>query len=163
MYVIRQDLKKVNFFRLFLLLLFYTPRLGLFDSLHHARFSVMMGHADPTFDYLEKQVIVGNKSETLLLMPSLEEAWSEFRQDDLYGFCEETAAPPLLLIPLMMAVIHVPIAAFIFWLSGVSGIDKEDWVFGPLITIICPPLFVDWVDSYVSKDRKLEKSWNGVR
>ncbi len=64
--------------RLFFAVAFYAPALGLFGSLHHAKFATMEGHPDPTFD-------VYDGDDGTLYMPSLRYAWEQFRLPDRYG------------------------------------------------------------------------------
>lgn len=133
------------------IILLFTPTLGIFDTMHHAKMgsmSVIKGNR--TFDYSENGSPI-----------SFEKAWGQFKLNDSTKFF---SMPIFLVVCVLLCIFlfHTIASALLHKLaramsenSGLKPGLSFKYAMEGLQTFLTPPLHLDWEEFFISSNCKL--------
>ena len=153
----------IRTYRLFAIVIFFTPLLGLFDILIISKMAMLPGSKDTVYDGW-------TDSNGTTVFVSLEEGWDKMRTSSIpqvmAGYSDATMVLYIGL-PALLFLLHIAIGLKLFHQfydtenrkTGGDDHTEEDvepevaasaspdyWPV--LYTFVCPPLFLDWEDTY---------------
>lgn len=142
--------------RIFLLVLFYTPMLGIFNTRMYYSTRKIPAVSNGWIYDLDQY----NHTSTI------EEQWFTFwiqNESDFFLLPKH-----MRILPMVMLVCHIPISyALISLIIGGNKcvnrrIVKIDQMLQSLWTIVCPPLFFDWEELYrqSKSEQSIKECWN---
>ncbi len=137
--------------RVFALVIFFTPLLGLFNILRMAEAGMLPASKDTVYD-------ITSRNETI----TMETFWSqEFRLHTVSDlFSGDSVLLMYFAIIISTLVLHCAISALILWrLLTVWSFESLCSIFH---TLVCPPMFLDWEYLYRShgKPTSIRKCWD---
>jgi hypothetical protein len=140
--------------RVFYIILFFTPRLGLFETLKFVQMGRLKGTSFPIYD-------ITQRGQALTLV----DVWNDkFLMMDFSEAINKVSPAALLIsIPIVLLFLHLAITYKINSpvLPKAYGLVAK--LKCCLYSLVCPPLFLDWIDMVPSPELSgIGKSWNKV-
>ncbi len=120
--------------RIFSIVVFLTPKLGLWNTMYHTHFANIPASEDRTFDYYPN----GTKIY-------ISEAWQPF-QLKAFNTNGGLDVPLAVTLPLVLFIHIVTGLAIAIYFKTSPLKETQHW--HVLYTLVCPPLFSDWQELY---------------
>ena len=139
--------------RIFAIVLFFTPLLGLFGTLKYAQ----MATVSATMGYRKEGDAVHDINPETLEITYLNQTWGEFKLDSISDFCGSSTemVATMLAVPAIVLALHITVTLYLSRKYPTGGDSCIPRYWEGLYTMVCPPAFKDWTEFY---GRKSEQS-----